>query len=113
MAATTSYGLRLGHASTSWKAYQVYFQTDPASCPYLFGLGRNRRFNTETFSVYSAALFWPMGRVSSLGPIRTCPRVGARPQHPCGRPPMFIYPLATTKNTRVLFRSSLAFATCL
>jgi hypothetical protein len=52
----TSYGLYFGRTSTSWKAYQVYFQTDPASYPSLFGLGRNRRFNTETFSVYGATL---------------------------------------------------------
>ena len=67
MAATTSYGLRFGRANTFWKAYQVYFLMDPASCPYQLGFGRNRRFNTETFSVYGAAspCFGPMAHVSS------------------------------------------------
>ena len=67
MAATTSYGLRFGRANTSWKAYQVYFLMDPASCPYQLGFGRNCRFNTETFSIYGAAspCFGPMAHVSS------------------------------------------------
>jgi hypothetical protein len=44
-------------------------------------------------------LFWPNGSCIELGPLETHPRVVARPQHPCGRPPMFINPLATTKNS--------------
>ena len=39
---TTSYGLRFRRFSTFRKAYQVHFQTDPASCPYLLGVSRNR-----------------------------------------------------------------------
>jgi len=67
MAATTSYGLGLGRSRTSWKAYQVYFHMDPASYPYLIGVGRSHRFTTETFSVHGAVSpdFDPMGRVSS------------------------------------------------
>jgi len=67
MAATTSYGLELGCSRTSWKAYQVYFHMDPASYPYLLGVGCSHRFTTETFSVHGEASpdFDPMGRVSS------------------------------------------------
>ena len=62
-----AYGLELGHSSTSWKAYQVYFQMDPASPPYLFGVSRNRQNITESESDSGAATpyFGPMGRVSS------------------------------------------------
>ena len=50
-----------------WKAYQVYFHMDPASYPYILGVGRSHRFTTETFSVHGAVSpdFDPMGRVSS------------------------------------------------
>ena len=67
MAATTSSGLRLGRSNTLWKAYQIYFPTDPESPPYLLGVNRNRRFPTESFSACGAAspCFGPMGRVSS------------------------------------------------
>lgn len=51
-------------------------------------------------------LFWPNGSCIKLSQLWTSPRVGARPQHPCGRPPKFLYPLAATKNTWVLFSSS-------
>jgi hypothetical protein len=50
MATTTSSGLCFGRSSTSWKAYQIYFPKDPESPPYLFGVNRNRRFTTESFS---------------------------------------------------------------
>jgi len=67
MAARTSYGFRFGRSRTSWKAYQVYFHMDPASYPYLLGVGRSHRFTTETLSVHGAASpdFDPMGCVSS------------------------------------------------
>ena len=52
--ATTSYGLHFGRSSTSWKAYEIYFQKDPASCPYLLGVSCSHRFTTETFSVHGA-----------------------------------------------------------
>jgi hypothetical protein len=63
MVTTVAYGLILGHSNTSWKAYEVFFQKDPAS----FGVSRNRRINTEFFSAHGAAspYFSPMGRVSS------------------------------------------------
>jgi hypothetical protein len=47
---TTSSGLRFGRLSTSSKAYQIYFLTDPESPPNLFGVNRNPRFTTESFS---------------------------------------------------------------
>ena len=67
MDTTVAYGLGLDRSSTSWKAYQVYFPTDPTSRPYLFGVGHNRLFYTEMFSVHDVAssYFGPMGRVSS------------------------------------------------
>jgi hypothetical protein len=49
-AARTSYGLRFGRSYTFWKAYQIYFPMDPESPPYLFGVNRNPRFTTESFS---------------------------------------------------------------
>jgi hypothetical protein len=50
-AATTSSGLHFGRSSTFWKAYQIYFPIDPESPKYLFGVNRNPRFTTESFSV--------------------------------------------------------------
>jgi hypothetical protein len=44
-------------------------------------------------------LFWPNGSCIELGPLGMHPRVAARPQYPCGLPPMFINLLAATKNT--------------
>ena len=44
-------------------------------------------------------LFWPNGSCIKLGPLGMHPRVAARPQYPCGRPSMFINPLAATKNS--------------
>ena len=77
MDAMVAYGLGLGHSSTSWKAYKVYFPMDPTSHPYLFGVGHIRLLSTEMFSAHDAAssYFGPMGRVSSL--LWTRPRVGA------------------------------------
>jgi hypothetical protein len=49
-AATTLSGLRFGRSSTFWKAYQIYFLMDPESPQYLFGVNRNPRFTTESFS---------------------------------------------------------------
>jgi hypothetical protein len=49
-AATTSSGLRFARASISWKAYQIYFPMDLESPQYLFGVNRNTRFTTESFS---------------------------------------------------------------
>ena len=43
-AATISSEHRFGRSSTSWKAYQVYFPTDPESSPYLFGVNHNHHF---------------------------------------------------------------------
>ena len=54
MDATVAYGLGLGHSSTSWKAYEIYFQKDPASYTYILGVGCSHRFTTETFSVHGA-----------------------------------------------------------
>jgi hypothetical protein len=49
-AATTSSGLRFGRSSTFSKAYQIYFPMDLESPQYLFGVNRNPRFITESFS---------------------------------------------------------------
>jgi hypothetical protein len=49
-AATTSSGLHFGQSSTFSKDYQMYFPTDLESPPYLFGVNRNPRFTTESFS---------------------------------------------------------------
>ena len=51
-------------------------------------------------------VFWPNGPCIKLSPLWMHPRVGARPQHPFGHPPTFLYPLSTAKNTGVLFSSS-------
>jgi hypothetical protein len=88
MAATTSSGFRFGRSSTSWKAYQIYFPHDLESPLYLFRVNRNRRFTIESFS--AMVLRHPIlasGACIMLSPIRTCPRVETRPQHPCGRSP--------------------------
>ncbi|BAT04795.1 Os08g0298800, partial [Oryza sativa Japonica Group] len=70
-AATTSCELRFGRASTSWKAYQVYFQMDPVTCPYLFWSGRNCHFTPDYFlSMVLRHLFWPNGLCIQVGPIR-------------------------------------------
>jgi hypothetical protein len=48
---TASSGLRFGRSSTWWKAYQVYFQMGLESLSYLHRGGRNRRFESDCFSV--------------------------------------------------------------
>ena len=65
-----SYGLRLGRLSTSRKAYQVYFQTDPASHLYLFRVDRNHHFITWTSFCPRCCdtLFWPNGPCIKLSP---------------------------------------------
>ena len=67
MDATVAYGLGLDRSSTSWKAYQVYFPTDPTSHPHLFGVDQKRLFYADMFSAHDVAssYFGPMGRVSS------------------------------------------------
>ncbi|WVZ57191.1 hypothetical protein U9M48_007605 [Paspalum notatum var. saurae] len=45
-------------------------------------------------------LFWPIRPCIKLSPLRTCPRVGGRPQHPFGRPSMLLIPSAAAKKTR-------------
>jgi hypothetical protein len=109
-ATTTSSKLHFGRSSTSWKAYQIYFPMDLESPTYLFGVNRNRRFTTESFSAHSAAspYFGPMGRIK-LSPIRMRPRVGIRPWHPCGHSPTSLYPLAAAKNMRVFVRCKFSF----
>ena len=55
---------------------------------------------TEGFSVQVLRhLILARGPCIKLGPLGTRPRVGVRPQHPFGRPPPIIYPLAAAKNT--------------
>ena len=112
---TVAYELGLGRSSTSWNPYEVYFHMDLESSPYLFWGGRNDWITTESLSVQRCCvtLVWSNGPCIKLGPLGTRPRVGERPQHPGGRPSTFIYPLAATKNSWILFRSSLALATCL
>jgi hypothetical protein len=68
MAATNSSELQFGRASISWKVYQVYFQMDLASSPYLFLSGRNHHFTTKSFSIYGAASPY-------LGPMVSHPEV--------------------------------------
>ncbi|WVZ88396.1 LOW QUALITY PROTEIN: hypothetical protein U9M48_034923 [Paspalum notatum var. saurae] len=84
---------------TSRKAYQVYFQTDLAPHPYLLRFSRHRILYTESFSCCDI-LFWPAGPCIKLSPLKTRPRVGGRPQHPFGRPPMLQIPSAAAKKTR-------------
>jgi hypothetical protein len=44
-------------------------------------------------------LIWPNGPCIKLGPLRTCPRVRGRPQHPFGHPPMSSYcPIGATNS---------------
>ncbi|WVZ57192.1 hypothetical protein U9M48_007605 [Paspalum notatum var. saurae] len=68
--AATSYRLGLGCFSTSRKAYQVYFQTDPAPHPYLFRVGRHCVLYTESFSVtvlrHPILAHWAMYQVESI-----------------------------------------------
>ena len=105
MFTTVAYGLGLGRSSTLWNPYEVYFHMDLESNPYLFWGGCNDRITTRRFSVQRCcvALVWSNGPCIKSGPLGTRPRVGTRPQHPGGRPSTFIYPLAASKNSWVLF----------
>jgi hypothetical protein len=38
---TASYGFQFGSSTTLWKDHHVYFETDQASCGYLFRVGQN------------------------------------------------------------------------
>ncbi|BAS78959.1 uncharacterized protein [Oryza sativa Japonica Group] len=71
-------------------------------------------------SFYCRVLFCPRCCVTSfgpnvlyikLGPLGVRPRVRARHQHPCGRSPPLLIPLAAAKNTWALFRSKYSVAT--
>jgi hypothetical protein len=100
----------LGCSITSWNRDEVNFHMDPDSCSYLSCSVRNQRIiDRRSFCPgCCATVFWPNGPCIKLSSLGTCPRVGERPQHLCGRPPPVIHSLAATVNIRVLFRSSLA-----
>jgi hypothetical protein len=80
-AAPTTYGLGFRRANTFWKVPGVYFHMHQTSSPYHVGASRNHYFGTEPRCCNT--LFWPIGpSCIMLSPIRTCPRVGARPNLP-------------------------------
>ena len=58
-------------------------------------------------------LFWPIGLCTQLSLVRARPRVSGQPRAPVVTLFPFLYPQPPPRRTRVLFRSSLAFATCL
>jgi hypothetical protein len=68
-ATTTSSGLRFGHSSTSWKAYQIYFPKETEAPQYLFGVNRNRQFTAQFFSAtvlrYPILTQWAVYQVES------------------------------------------------
>jgi hypothetical protein len=84
MAAPTTYGLGFRRANTFSKAPGVYFHMYQTSNPYHVGAGNNNYFGAETFFCPRCCdtLFWPIGPCIMLSPIRTRPRVGARPSLP-------------------------------
>jgi hypothetical protein len=83
-AASTTYGLGFRRAITFWKAPGVYFHMYQTSSPYHVGADHNHYFGAETFFCQRCCdtLFWPVGPCIMLSPIRTRPRVGARPSLP-------------------------------
>jgi hypothetical protein len=54
-------------------------------------------------------LFWPNRSCIKPCPIRMCPRVGIRSQHPYGHSHTFLYPLTSAKNTRVFVGCKFSF----
>jgi hypothetical protein len=80
----TTYGLGFWRAITFWKAPGVYFHMQQTSSPYHVGASHNHYFGVETFFYQWCCdtLFWPIGPCIMLSPIRTRPRVGARPSLP-------------------------------
>jgi hypothetical protein len=84
MAATTTYRLGFRRANTFWKAPGIYFHMRQTSSPYHVGAGHNHYFGAETFFCQRCrdTLFWPIGPCIMSSPIRTRPRVGARPNLP-------------------------------
>ena len=83
-AATTSFGLHFGRSSTPWNPYEVYLRMDLDSCLYLAWGGRNDQITTERFflSKVLRRLILAWWALYQVGPIRTCPRVGAWHQDP-------------------------------
>jgi hypothetical protein len=83
-AAPTTYGLGFRRENTFWKAPRVYFHMHQTSSPYHVGVGHNHYFGAETFFCQRCCdiLFWPIGPCIMLSPIRTHPRVRARPNLP-------------------------------
>jgi hypothetical protein len=81
MAAPITYGLGFRRANTFWKAPRVYIHIHETSSPYHVGADHNHYFGAETFFYQWCydTLFWPIGPCIMLSPIRTHPRVGARP----------------------------------
>jgi hypothetical protein len=84
MAALTTYGLGFRRSNTFCKAPGVYFHMHQTTIPYHVGADHNHYFGAETFFYQQCCdtLFWPIGPCIILSPIRTCPRVGARPRLP-------------------------------
>jgi hypothetical protein len=84
MVASTTYRLGFRHAKTLWKDHGVYFHMHQSSSPYHVGAGHNHYFGIENFFCQWCCdtLFWPIGPCIMLSPIRTRPRVGARPSFP-------------------------------
>jgi hypothetical protein len=111
-----------GHMRTRVRAFQHFMESLWSRFSNGSGLMSISASSRPQSSIYCrhlfcshccVVLFWPNEPCIKSGPIGMPPRVGAQPQHPYGHPPTFLYPLAAIRNTWVLFRSSLAFTTCL
>jgi hypothetical protein len=63
---------------------RVYYHMHQTSSPYHVGAGRNHYFGAEIvfYQWCCDTLFCPIGSCIMLSPIRTRPRVGARPSLP-------------------------------
>ena len=82
-APTISSGLLLGRSSTSRKAYEVYFLTDPTSLSDSFG-ARNYCQNDVWISILGLSLLY------LIQPTRGHFKLGFRVQHPLGCSPPYI-----------------------
>lgn len=80
-ASQLTFELWLGHFSSFWKAYEVYFPTDSTPPSYHLEVGCNHHFTPGTFSVYRCydTCFWLVGQQQLVTASRTS--YGVRLRH--------------------------------
>jgi hypothetical protein len=81
-----TYGLCFGRSLYGWKDKNSN-ESNLTSEHHPIPGETSKQWGVQNLSGCGLAIFWPDGLCIELSPIGVHPRVGARPQHPFGRPP--------------------------